>query len=363
MIRYLVYLVFCVLASASIGWAADTKSELHEYLAKACQSKTFMGAASVTVNGSSIFSEACGLADAEWKVENTVDTRFLTGSIGKQITASAVLLLYQERKVSLADPIGKYLADLPESWRSATIHQLLTNTSGIPIFTSVPAVLPLMKLGATPNQMIDLVRDKPLLYPHGTKFTYNNTGYILLGMLIEKVSGGSYERFVQEQIFDHLGMRESGFGDVRKIIPMMAKGYVLAGGELQNADFIDPKVAWSAGDFYSTTHDLTLWSEALTGGKLLNSDSVQRMFAVYPETLSQGEYYGYGVVLNEHLGHHHQSHGGGINGFNSTLDRYPESGLVIVVMSNLDLGSSPSLMKSWDVADGLAEIWFRSHPK
>jgi D-alanyl-D-alanine carboxypeptidase len=328
-------LVLGVLACASISWAADPKTELHKQFDMACRSKKFMGAASVTLNGRTIFSEACGWADAEWKIENTPGTRFRTGSIAKQFTAAAVMLLHQEGKFSFSDPIGKYLTDLPESWRSATIHQLLTHTSGVPIYTEGAAFERLAKVGTTPNEMIDLVRDKPLLYPHGTKLTYNNTGYIVLGMLIEKAAGISYERFIQERIFDHLGMRDSGFDDIRKIIPRRAKGYALIGGELQNADFVDTTSAWSAGGFYSTIHDLTLWSEALAHGRLLDSDSTRRMFEIYPETLLQGMHYGYGVVLAQRFGHQLQYHAGGIKGFTSVVQRYPEAGIVIVVMSNL----------------------------
>ena len=270
-----------------------------------------MGAASLAVNGSTQFAEACGWADAEWKVENTTDTRFRAGSIAKQFTATAVLLLYQDGKISLSDRIGKYLKDLPDSWRSATIHQLLTHTSGVPI-PDYDALDKSYPLGPTPTQMLRLLREKPLLYPHGTKLTYNNTGYILLGFLIEKVSGMKYERFVQERLFDQLGMRDSGFDDIRKIVLRRATGYALDGAGLRNADPIDPLTAWSAGGFYSTVQDLTVWSEALAHGKLLNPDSTKRMFATYPETLLKGMHYGYGVVLAERFGHELQYHGGGI---------------------------------------------------
>jgi D-alanyl-D-alanine carboxypeptidase len=318
-----------------------------------------MGAASVAVNGETQFAEACGWAHAEWKVANTVDTRFRTGSIAKQFTATAVLLLYQEQKLSLSDPIGKYLPDVPASWRSATIHQLLTHTSGVPI-PDYDALDKSYPLGPTPAQTLVLLRSKPLLYAQGTRLTYNNTGYILLGFLIEKVSGLTYERFIQERLFDRLGMKDSGFDDIRKIIPLRARGYALGSDGLKNADPIDPFTAWSAGGFYSTVHDLTIWSEALAHGELLNPDSTNRMLAVYPETLIQEMHYGYGVVLARRFGHDLQYHGGGIKGFTSVLQRYPQTGLVIAVMSNLDGDSSPSPIQGWVLGDALAQIWFRS---
>ena len=357
------WIIICLLASARHLAAADLKAELHDYFRQACQSKGFMGAASLTVNGETKFQEACGWADVEWKIKNTVDTRFRTGSIGKQFTSAGILLLHEQGKSSLSDPVGKYVDGLPESWRPATIHQLLTHTSGIPIpsYTG-PAWERYSALAASPVEFLDLVRDKPLLYPHGTKLTYNNTGYILLGMVIEKLSGMKYEDFVQQRIFDQVGMHDSGFDDVGKIVPLRARGYMLAGTELRNAGLINPRSVWSAGGFYSTLHDLTLWSEALAHGKLLNADSSKRMVDIYPETAAYGMHYGYGVVIGERFGHKLQYHGGGIKGFNSVLQRYPEDGMIIVVLSNLDLDTTPAPLASWVLGDGLAKIWFDAQP-
>ncbi|HEV3039374.1 MAG TPA: serine hydrolase domain-containing protein [Candidatus Angelobacter sp.] len=346
--------------------AADLTTSLHEYFQKACQSNHFMGAVSISVNGEAKFAEACGWADAEWQVANRVDTRFRTGSIAKQFTAASILLLHEQGKLGLTDAVGKFLPDLPEAWRSATIHQLLTHTSGVP-FPSYqgPAWEHYSALATSPKEWIDLVRDKPLLYAHGTRFTYNNTGYFLLGMIIEKVSGMKYEDFVQKRLFDTLGMKDSGFDYVEKIIPLRARGYSLGkGGELENAAFLNPRSAWSAGGFYSTVHDMTVWSEALAHGKLLNADSTRRMFQVYPETAAYGMHYGYGQVIGERFNHKLQYHGGGIKGFNSVLQRYPDKGLVIVVFSNVDSDDGPSVtVKSWELGDGLAKIWFEEQAR
>ncbi len=348
------------------GTAEDTSSLLKEYFVKTCQSQSFMGAVSVSVNGKTIFSDACGWADAEWNIKNTADTRFRTGSIGKQFTAASVLILYQDGKLSLSDPIGKYLPDLPESWKSATIHQLLTHTSGIPVPDYFdPEVEKRFPLGPTPTDMLELSRGKPLNFPHGSKLEYNNMGYFLLGFLIEKLSGMRYEQFVQRRIFDPLQMQDTGFDDIHKVIPRRARGYALVNGELQNVDPLRAGAsAWSAGGFYSTTHDLTVWSEALAHGKLLNADSTARMFTIYPETELKGMHYGYAVVLANRFEHPLQYHGGGIKGFTSVLQRYPDVGLVIVVMSNSDEGaSSPTPVQSWVLGDSLAQIWFHSDSK
>jgi CubicO group peptidase (beta-lactamase class C family) len=216
------------------------------------------------------------------------------------------------------------------------------------------------RLGATPKEIIDSVREKPLQFAHGSQFKYNNTGYIVLGMLIEKVSGTSYDHFVQQNIFDRVSMKDSGFDDWRPIIPRRARGYSLVKGALQNAEFLDTSSAWSAGGFYTTVNDLILWSEALAHQKLLNADSTQRMLSIYPETVLQGMHYGYGVVLAERFEHPLQYHGGGITGFQSVLQRYPDVGLVIAILSNVDEpgDDSPSqLIAPWTLGDELASIW------
>jgi CubicO group peptidase (beta-lactamase class C family) len=147
------WVFICVLASGRLLAAADLKTELHDYFQQACRLQGFMGAASVTVNGETRFQEACGWADAEWKIKNTVDTRFRTGSIAKQFTA-AILLLHEQGKLSFSDPVGKYVDNLPESWHAATIHQLLTHTSGVPIPTySGPAWERYSALASSPTRV------------------------------------------------------------------------------------------------------------------------------------------------------------------------------------------------------------------
>jgi len=346
------------------AWAGDLQHDLKEYFQKACQTQHFMGAVSISVNGETKFAEACGWADAEWQIANTVETRFRTGSIAKQFTAAAILLLREQGKLELTDAVGKYLPELPESWRTATLHQLLTHTSGVPIPKySGPAWERYSALPGGPEDWLNLVRGEPLLYPHGTKLTYNNTGYILLGMVIEKVSGMKYEDFVQQKIFDALGMKDSGFDDVSRIVARRARGYALTPAGLKNTVPFDARSAWSAGGFYSTVRDFTVWSEALAHGKLLNADSTRRMFDVYPETAAYGMHYGYGVVLGERFHHRLQYHGGGIQGFNSVLQRYPDEGLVIVVLSNEDSDGPVASLKSWEAADSMGKLWFEEAGK
>lgn len=315
-----------------------------------------MGAVSIRFQGKTVFESACGFANAEWEVRNTVDTKFRAASIAKQFTAAAVLLLQQEGKLSVQDPIGTFVDDLPDEWKAATVHQLLTHTSGIPAYTGGP-IRRFDRMGATPRELLGIVKGKPLLFPHGTKLAYNNTGYVLLGMLIEKLSGTAYPEFVHRRLFAPLEMKDSGFDETRRLLPLRASGYNLAGDVLENAEQVDATVAWSAGGFYSTVRDLVAWAAAIRSGKILNPSSTEQMFRVYPETLFQGMHYGYGIVIAERFGKRLYYHGGGISGFSSVLQIYPDDNLIIAVMSNLDSGASR--IQSWTVADHLAAAYLK----
>lgn len=315
-----------------------------------------MGTVSLMQSGKVLFEGACGFANAEWEVPNTIDTKFRTGSIAKQFTAASILLLKQTGKLKLDDPISKFVPDLPTPWRDATIHQLLTHTSGIPSYTASADSAALQRLnrrGATPDQLLALVKARPLLFPHGTRMAYNNTGYVLLGLVIEKVSSARYRQFVQEKLLTPAQMRDSGFDDAQTVLARRASGYARKQGHLENAESVDASVAWSSGGFYSTVRDLQTWWRFLTTGALLDADSLARMFRIYPETLTAGLHYGYAVVLGQKHGTAVRYHGGGISGYSSVLQHYPAHNLTVAVMSNLDSDSEATA--AWTVADGLVE--------
>ena len=248
------------------------------------------------------------------------------------------------------DRISQYVEDLPLSWQAVTLHQLLTHTSGIPIYTDSPDIPRINRLGASPRQLLALVRDKPMQFPPGTSLSYCNTGYILLGMAIQAASGQSYADFIEQHIFMPLGMRNTGYDFPSKVVPERAEGYQIKEGKLEHADFLDTSVAWAAGAFYSTIEDLFRWSEALANEKLLSKESLKQMFQVYSETAKDGQHYGYGVVLAEKFGQPQDYHGGGIHGFATAIQRHPKSRVSVVVMSNVES------IRSWDVATGLASL-------
>jgi CubicO group peptidase (beta-lactamase class C family) len=346
---------FCCLALSVASLNAQTTAEA---FAADCADGKFMGAVSIRQHGKLVFESACGMANAEWNVANTIDTKFRIASISKQFTAASVLLMQQEGKLKVQSVIADYVDDLPVSWRTATIHQLLTHTSGVPNFTDGP-LRQYDRMGATPREIVGIVKDKPLQFPHGTKMAYNNTGYILLGMVIEKAAGMPYVQFVQRRLLTPLRMKDSGFDDAKLVLAKRAAGYQRTAKGLENGEPVDASVPWSAGGFYSTTRDLLTWGAAVQSGAILNRQSVEQMFKVYPETLLQGMHYGYAIVIAERFGRRLYYHGGGITGFNSVLQMYPDDDLSIAILSNLDESETNGTKPSWTVADHLAATFLK----
>jgi CubicO group peptidase (beta-lactamase class C family) len=353
-------LIALLLPAAILGQTADRKNAFEQvdaYITGEATEHSFRGAVLVGVNGKVVFEKAYGIAEEEWNVRNTTTTKFRIASLSKQFTAACILLLQERGKLKVQDPISRYLTGLPEAWRSITIHQLLTHTSGIPNYTDSSQLKKINRTGATPQEMITLVADKPLDFKPGSRWHYTNTGYILLGMMIEKISGQPYADFMKHNIFEPLGMMNSGYDRATDILKERASGYQIQGG-LANADFIDMTIPYAAGGIYSTVEDLYRFNEALAQqGKLLSADSLKEMFTEYPEATYQGQNYGYGVVISrQKFGKLLYYHGGGVEGFSSSIQRYPDERVCIVVLSNL------SSFKPWELGDHIAADLFGLAP-
>jgi D-alanyl-D-alanine carboxypeptidase len=311
----------------------------------------FSGAVLVAQDGRILFEQGYGLANREWDIPNRPDTRFRIASLTKQFTAAGILLLQERHRLSVRDKVSSYIADLPVAWRGITIHQLLTHTSGLPSYTETPQIERLNLLGATPRQLIGLVKDKPLQFPPGSKLVYCNTGYVLLGMIIEKVSGESYGDFLQKNIFGPLHLDDTGYDWPNRIVAKRATGYELQKDVWMTSPRVDVSIPFAAGGLYSTVDDLFHWSEGLLDDRLLSADSRKAMFTMYPEAVGYGsQHYGYGMVLTERFGQTEWYHGGGVKGFATAIQIYPESKVCVVVLSNVDS------VKSWDVATQLAGL-------
>jgi CubicO group peptidase (beta-lactamase class C family) len=304
----------------------------------------FMGSVLVARDGQVIYSKGYGSADLEWDVPNSPGTKFRLGSVTKQFTAASILLLEERGKLTVSDPVKKYLPGAPAAWDKITIFHLLTHTSGIPNFTGFADYQKLEPFATTSEQLVARFRDKPLDFEPGEKWQYSNSGYVLLGHVIEKITGDSYEKFVRENIFTPLGMKDSGYDSNSAVIPHRASGYVPGKNGFENAGFIHMSIPHGAGALYSTTEDLLKWEQGLFGGKLLKAESLQKMTTPFKSN------YAFGLQVETTGGHKVIEHGGGIEGFNTELAYYPDDKLTVVVLGNVS-GGAPG-----DIARKLAAI-------
>jgi CubicO group peptidase (beta-lactamase class C family) len=313
---------------------APNTSRIDEIIQSYVSDKQFMGTVLVARDQTVILDKAYGFANLEWSVQNTPTTKFRLGSITKQFTSACVFLLQERGKLKIDDPVKKYMPDAPAAWDKITIYHLLTHTSGIPSFTSFPDYHSTEATPTTPEQLVARFRDKPLEFQPGGKWNYSNSGYVLLGYLIEKISGQTYEKFVQENIFTPLGMKDSGYDSNSEIIVHRASGYTPSKDGVENAGYIDMTIPLSAGALYSTTEDLLRWEQGLFGGKVLSPASLLKMTTPFLND------YACGVAVHVEKGHKLIDHGGGIEGFNTQLSYYPDDKLTIIALSNLN-GSAP----------------------
>lgn len=291
---------------------------------------TFMGTVLVARDGAVIVDKAYGMANLEWDVANTPATKFRLGSITKQFTAAAILLLEERGKLKVDDRVKAYLPDSPMGWDRITIFNLLTHTSGIPNFTSSPDYNTIKLSARSADAAVASFRDRTLDFGPGEKMSYSNSGYMVLGAIIEKVSGQSYEKFVAENLFAPAGMSDSGYDSNTAIIKRRASGYVRTPAGYTNAGYLHMSIPHAAGALYATSGDLLKWQQALFAGKIVSKASLDRMITPFKND------YALGVTSSLVNGRRVIAHGGGIDGFNTHLAYYPDSKTVVVVLSNVN---------------------------
>ncbi len=300
----------------------------------------FNGSVLVAEKGKVIYKKGLGLADMEWSIPNQPDTKHRLGSITKQFTSMLIMQLVEQGKLKLDVPISTYLPDYPKKNGDViTLHHLLTHSSGTPNMTEFPGfVKDIMRNSYSPLQLVNLFADSTLQFKPGERFEYSNSGYILLGYIIEKVTGKSYEQVLQENIFKPLNMNNTGYDHSRPLLKNRANGYEKNGRHYVNADFIDMSVPYAAGALYSTVEDLFIWDQALYGNQLLRKENMELLFTKHVP--SGGGHYGYGFNIGDiPLGNTAEriatiGHGGGINGFNTQLTRIPSDKSFIVLLNN-----------------------------
>jgi CubicO group peptidase (beta-lactamase class C family) len=332
--RQLFVLLLCLIPASRIAHAqSDPTPRMLQIIADYTDNKSFMGSVLVVKDGKTLIDQGYGSADLEWNIPNTPTTKFRLGSITKQFTATSVLLLQERGKLNIDDPISKYLPDAPAAWSKITIYNVLTHTSGIPSFTGFPDYRSTEWNDTNPTELVLRFRDKPLDFEPGTKFSYSNSGYVLLGYLIEKVSGQTYADFLQQNIFTPLNMKDTGIDSNAAILPQRAQGYRRSPRGIEHDGYISMTIPFSAGALYSTTGDLLKWEQALFGGKVLNPESLARMTTPFKSD------YGLGLFIRTADGHKVITHGGGIEGFNTSLNYYPDDKLTVIVLGNLTGGA------------------------
>lgn len=331
MFRYAAGLALVFAAPAIAQDAAKVDPARMDAVVRADADKgEFMGVVLVARDGDILFDKGYGSANLEWKVANDGDTKFRLGSVSKQFTGAAILLLQERGKVSLDAPIKTYLPDAPAAWDKVTVRNLLTHSAGLPNFTSFDDYGKQKTLAATTGSLIARFRDKPLDFQPGEKFAYSNSGYILLTAIVEKASGQPYATFLAENIFRPLGMADSGYDSHAAVIPRRAAGYTPSPKGRVNADYIDMTIPQGAGALYSTSHDLLKWQRGLFGGKLLKPESLKAYLTPFKDN------YALGVTVVTRDGATTISHGGGIEGFNTWLGYDPDRKLTVVVLANLN---------------------------
>jgi len=293
------------------------------------------GAAVIVVqDGKPVLRKGYGLAEIELGVPIQPDMVFRVGSATKQFTSACVLKLAEEGRLRLDDPISKYLPDFPAAGRRVTIEQLLTHTSGIHSYTDMPGWYPHMREDWTLAQLVDFFKNEPLDFEPGTKWRYDNSGYVLLGAILERVSGKSYAELVSEMIFRPLGMEDTRYGSDAPIIARRVAGYRKTPAGIVNAPFLSMTQPFSAGGLVSTVDDLARWQAALDAGAVLRAESRRRMWT--PVRLPDGAdtRYGFGWIIWSYEGHAVVEHGGTINGFASANMRLPDDHVYVAVLSN-----------------------------
>ena len=301
--------------------------EIDTYLSQLSRDQTFSGAVLIAQGDEILLSKGYGMADVENRIPNTPDTRFRIHWITMQFTAMAVMMLQAEGKLNVEDHICPFIPDCPEYWDGITIHHLLTHTSGVSDWIQPwdsTAEIPTSAL-----QLVEQIKHKPPYFEPGTDFRYSENGYLILGYVIGKVSEHSYVSFLQQRIFNPLGMKYSGYEDGK-----IAIGYKSNGQPAPKPDLL---FRFSASGLFSSVEDLYLWDQALCADELISREYLDKIFTGYAETPStdfEGSKYGYGWFIGEILERPVVFHGGMMAGYQAMILRFLEDGVTIIVLRN-----------------------------
>jgi len=293
----------------------------------------------IAKRGEVLYRKAFGQANLELQIPMKPENVFELGSITKQFTAVSILMLAEQGKLKTSDNIAKYLPDYPNG-NQITIHHLLNHTSGIRSYTEIPDLQTFAKNDKTPIELINFFKDQEVDFQPGEQWHYNNSGYIVLGHIIEHISGMSYADFISQHIFDRLGMKNSYYGSKSSVIAKRASGYQPAENGFRNADFISMTLPYAAGSLMSCVDDMLVWHKAIRDNTLISKQSREQAFV--NATLNDGSLanYGYGWQINELNGKRSIEHGGGIFGYATQGVYVPDEDIYVIVLTNAN-GNSP----------------------
>lgn len=325
-------LILLLSAAHAIAQAPDP---IDHYLRSEMAMRHIPGLALLIVRDGKIArAQGYGFSNVELQVPVKPETVFQSGSMGKQFTATAILMLAEEGKLSLEDPLTRFFPDAPPAWSHVTVRHLLSHTGG---FTDYPENFDFRR-DYTEDQLLKVVEGIPLAFPPGSKWSYSNLGYLTLGVLIHRVSGQFYGDFLHDRIFQPLGMKTTRIMSEADIVPNRASGYRLVNGQLKNQEWVSPTLNTTAdGSLYFSILDLAQWDAALSAGKLLSAASFQQMYT--PALLNNGKPnpagYGFGWFIRGVPGHKIIEHEGAWQGFNTNISRYVDDHLTIVILTNL----------------------------
>jgi len=307
--------------------AIETEKKVDNYLAPLLENDLISGSVLIAKNGEILVSKGYGLANREFDIPCSANTKFRLASVSKQFTAMAIMILEEKGLLKTSDTLTKYIPGYPEG-EKITIHNLLTHTSGVINYSALSDHYDTWCKHHTIEQVIERFKNKPLRFQPGEKFEYSNSGYVLLANIIEKVSGSSFEEFITENIFRPLEMHDSGIDTHTEIIKNRAAGHYNTGKQIVQADYLYVPYTNGAGSIYSTVDDLYKWDRALYTEKLISKKSIEKMFTPYIQT------YGYGWFIREEFGKKLIEHRGGLNGFLTMIQRYTDDDVLVITLFN-----------------------------
>jgi CubicO group peptidase (beta-lactamase class C family) len=329
--KHMLRLAPLLAAFAALAIGQELAAKVDAYIQAQMAMGRFSGSVLLARDGTVLHAKGYGQANRELGVANIAATRMRIGSVTKQFTAAAILQLIEHRKLAFDDTAARFVPGSHPEWKKVRVRHLLNHTSGIPSFTGFPEYRDFKLKTRKADEVVALFKGKPLAFEPGSRFRYSNSGYFLLGYIVEKVSGRSYTAYLKDRILQPLGLSGTGVDDNRAILSNRAAGYTpdRAGG-FRNADYIDMTVPGGAGAMYSTVEDLQRWNEALHTGKVVSAGLLEEM-----RTPGMGNY-GYGLLISPIRNRKAIHHGGGIEGFNTVLAWFPEERLTVAALSNVN---------------------------